>query len=217
MFRPTKLQNPVNMMGASNRIMEMFLMYRSNEINISTARFANVAFSDGSLLHSFAQRMQKMQPIVAPNDIRRYFITTKEAGELCLLSCIFGGNREIFFPKMGKDLHLASLSDIAVKFLGALGYEPFICADEAQARGMAKTLPHKNYWPCLFTIADTTGEKDYEEFYSGREKVELKKFVGIGIISNDLFVDHFKIKDAMNGKNPINYQEGQKVMTRLGN
>jgi FlaA1/EpsC-like NDP-sugar epimerase len=189
-----KATNPVNMMGASKRIMEMFLMYRSNEINISTARFANVAFSDGSLLHSFTQRIQKMQPIVAPNDIRRYFITSKEAGELCLMSCIFGGNREIFFPKMAKDLHLASLSDIAIKYLKAIGYEPFICEDEEEARKMAKTLPHKNYWPCLFTIADTTGEKGFEEFYSGREKVELKKFAGIGIINNDLYVDHFKIK-----------------------
>ena len=97
-----KAANPVNMMGASKRIMEMFLLYRSNEINISTARFANVAFSDGSLLHSFTQRIQKMQPFVAPNDISRYFITAKEAGELCLMSCIFGGNREIFFPKTGK-------------------------------------------------------------------------------------------------------------------
>ncbi|HMG66779.1 MAG TPA: UDP-N-acetylglucosamine 4,6-dehydratase, partial [Chitinophagaceae bacterium] len=161
-----KATNPVNMMGASKRIMEMFLMYRSNEINISTARFANVAFSDGSLLYSFNQRIQKRQPIVAPNDIRRYFITPKEAGELCLMSCLFGENRDIFFPKMTKDLHLVSFADIAVKYLRAIGYEPFICTDEEESREFANTLPQKNYWPCFFTVSDTTGEKDFEEFYS---------------------------------------------------
>ena len=188
-----KATNPVNMMGASKRIMEMFLMYRSNEINISTARFANVAFSDGSLLYSFNQRIQKRQPIVAPNDIRRYFITPKEAGELCLMSCLFGENRDIFFPKMTKDLHLVSFADIAVKYLRAIGYEPFICTDEEESREFANTLPQKNYWPCFFTVSDTTGEKDFEEFYSYDEKIELNKFAGIGVIRNDSFFDHSKI------------------------
>ena len=103
-----KAANPVNMMGASKRIMEMFLMRRSLQIDISTARFANVAFSDGSLLHGFNQRLEKRQPIVAPNDVRRYFVTPKESGELCLMSCIFGDNRDIFFPKLSENLHLIS-------------------------------------------------------------------------------------------------------------
>ena len=115
-----KAANPVNMMGASKRIMEMFLIKESNEIPISTARFANVAFSDGSLLHGFNQRILKRQPIAAPNDVRRYFVTPKESGELCLLSCIFGNNRDIFFPKLNENLNLIRFSDIAKKYLEKL-------------------------------------------------------------------------------------------------
>ena len=112
-----KAANPVNMMGASKRIMEMFLMRKSLKIDISTARFANVAFSDGSLLHGFNQRIEKNQPIVAPNDIKRYFVTAQDSGELCLMSCIFGENRDIFFPKLSESLHLITFSEIAIKYL----------------------------------------------------------------------------------------------------
>lgn len=122
-----KAANPVNMMGASKRIMEMFLMRKSEHIAISTARFANVAFSDGSLLHGFNQRIQKGQPIVAPNDIKRYFVTPQESGELCLMSCIFGENRDIFFPKLSEALHLISFADIAVKYLKQRGFEAHLC------------------------------------------------------------------------------------------
>ena len=139
-----KAANPVNMMGASKRIMEFFLMRRSLEINISTARFANVAFSDGSLLHGFNQRIQKRQPIVAPQDIKRYFVTPKESGELCLMSCIFGENRDIFFPKLSKSLHLISFAEIAIKYLEQLGYEPYLCSSEDEARLLAETLPAKS-------------------------------------------------------------------------
>jgi FlaA1/EpsC-like NDP-sugar epimerase len=158
-----KAANPVNMMGASKRIMEMFLMRRSQSISISTARFANVAFSDGSLLHGFNQRIQKRQPIVAPNDIKRYFVTPQESGELCLMSCIFGENRDIFFPKLSESLHLISFADIAVRYLENLGFEPYICDSEEEARSLAKTLPEQGKWPCLFTSSDTTGEKDFEQ------------------------------------------------------
>jgi UDP-N-acetylglucosamine 4,6-dehydratase len=112
-----KAANPVNMMGASKRIMEMFVNRRSKDINVSMARFANVAFSDGSLLHGFDQRIKKQQPIVAPNDIKRYFVIPKESGELCLMSCIFGENRDIFFPKLSEELHLITFAEIAVKYL----------------------------------------------------------------------------------------------------
>lgn len=179
-----KAANPANMMGASKRIMEMFLMRRSKDIVISTARFANVAFSDGSLLHGFNQRIQKKQPIVAPKDIKRYFVTPKESGELCLMSCIFGENRDIFFPKLSEALHLMSFSDIAVKYLEDLGYEPFLCDDEDQARILAKTLPDEGKWPCLFTTSDTTGEKDFEEFYTEQEVLDMNRFENIGIIKN---------------------------------
>ena len=180
-----KAANPVNMMGASKRIMEMFLMRRSKEIEISTARFANVAFSDGSLLHGFNQRIQKRQPIVAPNDIKRYFVTPKESGELCLMSCIFGENRDIFFPKLSEALHLISFADIAVKYLENIGYEPYLCKSEDEARELAKTLPDQGKWPCLFTKSDTTGEKDFEEFFTDKEVLDMSRFKNLGVIKNE--------------------------------
>ncbi len=188
-----KAANPVNMMGASKRIMEMFLMRKSKEITISTARFANVAFSDGSLLHGFDKRIQKKQPIVAPNDIKRYFVIPKESGELCLMSCIFGENRDIFFPKLSEALHLISFADIAIKYLKELGYEPFLCKDENEARELIKTLPSQKKWPCLFTQSDTTGEKDFEEFYTEEETLDMVKYYNIGIIKNSLFYDNAKL------------------------
>lgn len=180
-----KAANPVNMMGASKRIMEMFLMRRSEEIAISTARFANVAFSDGSLLHGFNQRIQKRQPIVAPNDIKRYFVTPQESGELCLMSCIFGENRDIFFPKLSEALHLITFADIAVKYLKQLGYEPHLCDSEEEARLLAETLPDEGKWPCLFTSSDTTGEKDFEEFFTDKETLDMSRFDNLGVIKND--------------------------------
>lgn len=184
-----KAANPVNMMGASKRIMEMFLMRRSADITISTARFANVAFSDGSLLHGFNQRIQKRQPIVAPQDIKRYFVTPHESGELCLMSCIFGENRDIFFPKLSEDLHLISFADIAVKYLKQLGYEPLLCDSEEEARELAHTLPEQGQWPCLFTDSDTTGEKDFEEFFTENEVLDMKRFDNLGVIKNDAIFD----------------------------
>ena len=180
-----KAANPVNMMGASKRIMEMFLMRKSEDIAISTARFANVAFSDGSLLHGFNQRIQKNQPIVAPNDIKRYFVTPQESGELCLMSCIFGENRDIFFPKLSEALHLISFADIAVKYLKQIGYEPHLCESEDEARELAKTLPAQGKWPCLFTSSDTTGEKDFEEFFTDKESLDMARFDNLGSIKND--------------------------------
>lgn len=188
-----KAANPVNMMGASKRIMEMFLMQRSQQIDISTARFANVAFSDGSLLYGFNQRIQKHQPIVAPNDIKRYFVTPQESGELCLMSCILGYNRDIFFPKLTADLHLISFADIAVKYLENLGYEPYVCKDENEARELVRTLPEQNKWPCLFTESDTTGEKAFEEFYTGEEKIDMNRFKNIGVIENQENSDSEKL------------------------
>ena len=188
-----KAANPVNMMGASKRIMEMFLMRKSLDIKISTARFANVAFSDGSLLHGFNQRIQKNQPIVAPNDIKRYFVTPQESGELCLMSCIFGENRDIFFPKLSENLHLISFAEIAVKYLEDLGYEPYLCKDEDEARELAKTLPSEGKWPCLFTSSDTTGEKDFEEFFTDAETLDMDRFENLGVIKNEAVFDEEKL------------------------
>lgn len=190
-----KAANPVNMMGASKRIMEMFLMRRSLQINISTARFANVAFSDGSLLHGFNQRIQKRQPIVAPQDIKRYFVTPKESGELCLMSCIFGENRDIFFPKLSEELHLITFAEIAVKYLRQIGYEPYLCASEDEARRLAETLPTQGKWPCLFTDSDTTGEKDFEEFYTENELLDMNRFQNLGVIKNAPVFDDQALDD----------------------
>ena len=184
-----KAANPVNMMGASKRIMEMFVNRRSKEIKVSMARFANVAFSDGSLLYGFNKRIEKRQPIVAPNDIKRYFVTPKESGELCLMSCIFGENRDIFFPKLDDALHLISFADIAVKYLHEKGYEPYLCKDENEARALAKVLPDEGKYPCLFTVSDTTGEKDFEEFYTDKEILDMNKFQNLGIIKNEPLYD----------------------------
>ena len=189
-----KAANPVNMMGASKRIMEMFLMRRSTEIDISTARFANVAFSDGSLLHGFNQRIQKNQPIVAPKDIKRYFVTPQESGELCLMSCIFGENRDIFFPKLSEALHLISFADIAVEYLKQLSYEPYLCDSEDEARELASSLPNEGKWPCLFVESDTTGEKDFEEFFTDGETLDMQRFENLGVIKNELSFD----KDLVN-------------------
>lgn len=188
-----KAANPVNMMGASKRIMEMFLMRRSKDITISTARFANVAFSDGSLLHGFNQRIQKLQPIVAPNDIKRYFVIPQESGELCLMSCIFGENRDVFFPKLSESLHLITFAEIAVKYLKSLGYEPYLCDTEDEARSLILTLPQQGKWPCLFTASDTTGEKDFEEFYTSTEILDMERFENLGVIKNELNIENDKL------------------------
>ena len=193
-----KAANPVNMMGASKRIMEMFVHRKSKDINVSMARFANVAFSDGSLLHGFNQRIQKQQPIVAPNDIKRYFVTPQESGELCLMSCIFGENRDIFFPKLSEQLNLISFADIAIKYLENLGYEPYLCKDEDEARALAKTLPKEGKYPCLFTASDTTGEKDFEEFFTDNETLDMECFVNLGVIKNEINFDENKLNSFEN-------------------
>ncbi|MGJ8549101.1 UDP-N-acetylglucosamine 4,6-dehydratase [Winogradskyella wichelsiae] len=177
-----KASDPVNMMGASKRIMELFLFKKSKEISISTARFANVAFSDGSLLHGFEQRIKKQQPIVAPNDVKRYFISPEESGQLCLMSCLFGNNNDIFFPKSNEKFKLSSFSDIAINFIKNLDYEPYLCKDEDEARAFAKTLPLSGKWPYLLTKSDTTGEKKIELFFTENETLDLNRFNSIGII-----------------------------------
>ena len=181
-----KAANPVNMMGCSKRIMEMFLMRESEDLDISTARFANVAFSDGSLLHGFNQRINKKQPVVAPSDVKRYFVMPKESGELCLLSTLFGENRDIFFPKLSNELNLITFSEIARRYLQSRGYEPFECKDENEARMITNDLIKERKWPCLFTPSNTTGEKDFEEFYTQNEVLDLLKFKSLGIIKNGI-------------------------------
>ena len=180
-----KAANPVNMMGASKRIMEMFLMRESESMKVSTARFANVAFSDGSLLHGFNQRFAKRQPISAPNDVRRYFVTPQESGELCLMSCLLGENRDIFFPKLSEQLHLTTFSDIAERYIISLGYEPYQCLTEQEARDRSAELIESKRWPCYFFKSDTSGEKDFEEFFTNNEILDMNQFKNLGVIKNE--------------------------------
>jgi len=213
-----KAANPVNMMGASKRIMEMFANRRSRDISISMARFANVAFSDGSLLHGFDQRLKKKQPLVAPNDIKRYFITPQESGEICLMSCIFGENRDIFFPKLSEALHLITFAEIAERYLEQLGYKPFLCKTEEEARGFFKNntlqsdenrmLTDVEAWPCLFTSSDTTGEKDFEEFFTENEILDMDRFDSLGVIKNKLNTEEEKL---------IRFEAAINEMRRKGN
>lgn len=193
-----KAANPVNMMGASKRIMELFLMRESKKQTISTARFANVAFSDGSLLHGFNQRIQKKQPIVAPNDIKRYFVTPQESGELCLMSCLLGENRDIFFPKLREDLHLITFADIAKRYLSNLGFQPIECETENEARELSSILYKDKKWPCFFSKSDTTGEKDFEEFFMNGEILDLYRFKEIGIVKSELTFEDLKLDAFLN-------------------
>lgn len=188
-----KAANPVNMMGASKRIMEMFLMRRSLEMPVSTARFANVAFSDGSLLYGFNRRMEKNQPLAAPSDVRRYFVTPQESGELCLMSCLLGENRDVFFPKLDHDLNLITFSDIAERYLERLGYEPVQCATEDEARARVAELKALRKYPVYFFASDTTGEKDFEEFYTEAETLDMDRFDALGVIKNEASFDQGKL------------------------
>lgn len=202
-----KAANPVNMMGASKRIMEKYLMRESVNQPVSTARFANVAFSDGSLLHGFNQRIIKHQPISAPFDVRRYFLTPQESGELCLMSCLFGENRDIFFPKLSEKLHLITFSEIARKFLLSMGYEPVVCSSEDEARLRISKLVSQRKWPCYFFKSDTTGEKDFEEFYTEDETLDMEQYRAIGIVKNDTAFDSAILESFTRSINRIKHDK----------
>lgn len=190
-----KAANPVNMMGASKRIMELFLMLESDSISISTARFANVAFSDGSLLYGFNERISKNQPIVAPNDVKRYFVTQEEGGLLCLFSCVFGVKNDIFYPKLDNQLHLIKFSDIAKRYLREKGFKPILCNSEEEARNMARDGFSDKSWPCYFSGSDTTGEKDFEEFFTSNEVLDLARFAEIGIVKSKFDYNYESLKN----------------------
>ena len=189
-----KAANPVNMMGASKRIMELFLMEASKDLSITTARFANVAFSDGSLLYGFQNRINKQQPIAAPDDVKRYFITQEEAGQLCLMACLLGENKDIFFPKLNDELHLITFKSIAKRFIEAKGYTPKVCSSEDEARSMTNEFISQKMWPCYFSSSTTTGEKPFEEFYREDEKIDLNRFIHLGIVKSELSADANDLK-----------------------
>ena len=165
-------------------------MANSGKQPFSTARFANVAFSDGSLPYGFLQRINKKQPLSAPHDIKRYFISHQEAGELCVLACVLGENRDVFFPKFESGKDETVFSEIAVDLLQSMGYEPVVCGSEEEAKARSSELIPKKQWPCYFFQSDTTGEKGFEEFYSHEEQTDLDRYSDIGIIQREFFQDH---------------------------
>ena len=177
-----KAQNPGNLMGATKTIMENVLFTNDRGLPCSTARFANVAFSDGSLLHAFRQRILKRQPLSAPKDIRRYFITPDEAGEICLISALFGEHQETFFPKIKDQIKLTDFPAIARAFLCELGYEAVEMDSEQEARERVTELANKRQWPCYFFSSDTSGEKPIEEFYSDSDEIDWDRFQDLAVI-----------------------------------
>ena len=179
-----KAANPVNIMGASKRIMEDMIMSYSDKFKVTTARFANVAFSNGSLLAGFIERMMKHQPLSSPNDVKRYFVSPEESGQICMLACLLGRNREIFFPKLGEE-QMMTFSSIADKFLHTLGYNIKYCTSEEEARKFAAEMPvNSKEYPVFYFKSDTTGEKGYEEFYVPGEHLDLERFNALGIIDS---------------------------------
>ena len=182
-----KAANPVNIMGASKRIMEDLVMAYNQHFKVTTARFANVAFSNGSLPDGWIHRLQKKQPLAAPNDVKRYFVSPEESGQICMLACILGRPGEVFFPKLGED-QMLTFSSICDRFIEANGFEKDPCASDKEAVLKASTLnleplnlePVK--YPTVYFTSDTTGEKAYEEFYVPGEKINMDRFKALGVV-----------------------------------
>ena len=179
-----KATAPASLMGASKFAMELVLERNAHRHPYSTARFANVAYSEGSLLQGFLKRIEKSQPIAAPKGIRRFFMSHREAGELCLLSGVLGQNAEIFFPKLVSERHEKSLPEIAVATLEKAGYEAVECESEIEAKERIGELLPAGRWPCYFSDSETSGEKPFEEFHSSSDEVDRERFESIGVIES---------------------------------
>ena len=177
-----KAANPVNIMGASKRVMEDMIMAYSDRFPVTTARFANVAFSNGSLPDSWIQRLMKQQPLAAPNDVKRYFVSPQESGQICMLACILGNNREIFFPRLNEN-QMIPFSSFCEKFIQTAGYEQHSCATDHEARLFAaERIESSKDYPVVYFKSDTTGEKGFEEFYIPGERVNFQRFLSLGVI-----------------------------------
>ena len=179
-----KAANPVNVMGASKKLMEEVVMAYTDKIPVKTARFANVAFSDGSLLFGFMERILKRQPLSAPNDVKRYFVSPTESGELCMIACVLGKTGEIFFPKL-PETGMQTFSSIANKFLQSYSLTAYECASETEAKekAAARTSDSKEY-PVYYFSSNTSGEKAFEEFYTDTDDLDMDRFAGLGIVQN---------------------------------
>ena len=203
-----KAANPVNIMGASKRLMEDVIFSYSDKFPVKTARFANVAFSNGSLPAGFLARMQKLQPLSAPSDVKRYFVSPEESGQICLLSCILGKNREIFFPKL-KEAQAMTFDSIATNLLKVNGYEVLSCNSDAEAIEKSEDLKNgSNQYPVYFSASNTSGEKAFEEFFTQNEKTDMGRFKALGVITDKPLTDRKKVEVLFN--NLINAFSAQK-------
>lgn len=216
-----KAANPVNVMGASKKIMEDMIFAYSDKFKISTARFANVAFSNGSLLAGFIDRLMKKQPLVAPLDVKRYFVSPDESGQICMLSCILGKNKEIFFPKLGEE-QMLTFAQICDDFLHSLGYEVKRCETDEEAKLYAAEMSvNDRTYPVVYFASDTTGEKSFEEFYIPGEKLNMERFESLGVIEevkarpiNDIDNLFFELKNVF-AKDVFSKEEIVEVMKRF--
>lgn len=192
-----KAVNPVNIMGASKRLMEDLIFSYSNKFPVKTARFANVAFSNGSLPAGFLERLQKQQPISAPKDVKRYFVSPEESGHICMLACMLGKNREIFFPRL-EEGQMMSFDQIARELLKEQGYTVLECKSEREAIDKAEKLKAgSRQYPVYFSTSDTSGEKSFEEFYTEEEKADFNKFLALGVITGKTAPDREEMENLL--------------------
>ena len=193
-----KAANPVNIMGASKRVMEDLIFSYSDKFPVKTARFANVAFSNGSLPISFIDRMNKKQPICAPSDVQRYFVSLEESGQICMLSCMLGNNREIFFPKLN-EAQMMTFDKIATAFINEHGYKVLECKDDAEAIEMMNDCNRDpSLYPVHYSGSNTSGEKAYEEFYTDDEKVDMMKYNALGVVLEKKIPDVDAVNSFLN-------------------
>ena len=192
-----KAANPVNVMGASKKLMENVIMSYSNDIKITTARFANVAFSNGSLLYGYIERLLQRQPISCPSDVKRFFVSPEESGEICLLTCILGNSGDIYFPKLNEN-QLVNFKSITEDFFKFLNKDIKICKSEKEAKEVASNITDSCSYPVYFFKTDTSGEKLYEEFYTSDDEINLEKFESIGIIKNSYKPNYLEVESVVN-------------------
>lgn len=189
-----KAANPVNIMGASKRIMEDVIFSYSDRFPVKTARFANVAFSNGSLPAGFLERIRKLQPLSAPSDVRRYFVSPEESGQICMLACMLGNNREIFFPKL-KEAQMMTFDAIGTQLLHEHGYEVLECSSDEEAIDKMEDLKNgSKFYPVHYSISDTSGEKPFEEFVTDTEQTDMERFSSLGVITGKKIPDQEKVR-----------------------
>lgn len=203
-----KAANPVNIMGASKRIMEDVIFAYSDKFDVKTARFANVAFSNGSLPAGFISRLQKLQPISAPSDVKRYFVSPEESGQICMLACMLGKNREIFFPRLEEE-QMMTFDKIATAFLKEHGFDILECESDEQAIELSEELKHGSLkYPVHYSGSNTSGEKPYEEFYTDTEIADLHRFNALGVVTGKAIPNKEKVKQLFE-KLDISFNQGE--------